>query len=407
MAVMYNCVVSVGVTLILFHLVALIHADCQIDPFDGKAPLVLTAKNASIVYPNSGETTLDFRNEEIVIFACPGSNIFLDGLMHQTTVEGKCLPNSQFEVFGELYSWTDITCSSNPRATVKKTNSHCPRDATIVKIGYDLGNSHLVSIMEICFNTSSQIALCLSLYSRYDLIASIKSNDETIGRATFFEDKDLYNIKGRVNTYYKKSRQRTTINNLLGLPPTSSKYISSGDLFLSRGHLAAKTDFLYGFQQNATFRYINVAPQWQSFNGGNWYRVERSCRNYADRRKTNLQIWTGTYGVATLPHGVTRKPTELYLYVNGRTKALPVPALYWKIVYNPSNNRCVVLIGLNNPFETNVSRHIICRDISNSVNWLNWQENNQKKGYSYACTCNDFKSKVAYAPSLKVSGILY
>ncbi|XP_072383341.1 salivary protein Tsal2A-like [Diabrotica undecimpunctata] len=399
---MYNCVVLVGVTSILLYLSALVYADCQIDPFDGAAPLVLTARNSSILYPESGETTLKFRSGEFVNFACPGDNILLNGLMYQTTVEGRCLPNSQFEVFGKRYFWRDIACNFNPRATVKYTNSYCARDSKMVEIGYDLGNNQFVSIMDICFNTSSQIAL----YSRYDITASIHSNDETFSRPTFYEDRDLYNLKGRIDTYYKKNRQKTTINNLLGLPPASSKYISNGDFFLSRGHLAAKSDFLYGFQQNATFRYINAAPQWQSFNGGNWNRAERSTRNYADRKKANLQVWTGTYGIATLPHESTQKPTELYLYVNQRTRALPVPALYWKIVYNPSNKRCVVLVGLNNPFEENVSKYIICRDISNSLNWLSWQKSDTRKGYSYACTCNDFKNRVDYAPSLKVSGIL-
>ncbi|CAG9832192.1 unnamed protein product [Diabrotica balteata] len=159
---------------------------------------------------------------------------------------------------------------------------------------------------------------------------------------------------------------------LPGFELTRNTWTTLNRIRTSSGRCA---DSLYGWGKARTPEYINAAPQWQSFNGGNWNRVERSSRNYADKRKANLQVWTGTYGIATLPHESTQKPTELYLYVNQRTRALPVPALYWKIVYNPSNKRCVVLIGLNNPFEENVSKYIICRDISNSLNWLSWQKN--------------------------------
>ncbi|PNF16246.1 hypothetical protein B7P43_G14573 [Cryptotermes secundus] len=52
----------------------------------------------------------------------------------------------------------------------------------------------------------------------------------------------------------------------------------------------------------ATFHFVNVSPQWQTFNGANWNALEMSVRTYADRNKLNLDVNTGTYGVATLPN---------------------------------------------------------------------------------------------------------
>lgn len=54
----------------------------------------------------------------------------------------------------------------------------------------------------------------------------------------------------------------------------ADRYITSTQ-FLARGHLAAKTDFIYATGQRASFYFINAAPQWQPFNAGNWNRLEQ------------------------------------------------------------------------------------------------------------------------------------
>ena len=78
-------------------------------------------------------------------------------------------------------------------------------------------------------------------------------------------------------------------------------------MYLARGHLAPNADFLtYAWQveqhlplptpacqhlhtalssafsgQDATFTFIDVAPQWQSFNAGNWLDLENGVRDLA------------------------------------------------------------------------------------------------------------------------------
>ena len=71
------------------------------------------------------------------------------------------------------------------------------------------------------------------------------------------------------------------------------------------------------FLQDSTFTFIDVAPQWQSFNAGNWLDVENGIRYLAEyyygtlKVVTNrnnksyilpssIQVWTGTYGVLQL-----------------------------------------------------------------------------------------------------------
>jgi DNA/RNA endonuclease G (NUC1) len=102
-----------------------------------------------------------------------------------------------------------------------------------------------------------------------------------------------------------------------------NQYINATHV-LTKGHHSARADFVYGSQQRAAFHFVNVSPQWQTFNGGNWEALESSVRAYADKNKLDLVVYTGTYGVATLPN-VNGTETELYLYVDGNNnKAIPV-----------------------------------------------------------------------------------
>jgi hypothetical protein len=177
--------------------------------------------------------------------------------------------------------------------------------------------------------------------------------------------------------------------------------------FLARGHFSAKADFVYGSQQNATFHFVNVAPQWQTFNRGNWKALESSVRAYADKKKLDLLVYTGTHDVATLPN-FKRNETKLYLYVDSNNnKAIPVPKFYWKAVYDPKSQAGVVFVGINNPHVSNLQSHyLICNDVCSKISWVKWDQKNITKGYSYCCDVGDFRSKVQTLPQFPVSGLL-
>lgn len=58
---------------------------------------------------------------------------------------------------------------------------------------------------------------------------------------------------------------------------------TSGTHYFARGHLAPDAAFVYDTLQDATYYFANVAPQWQSFNNGNWRQLEEMGRHYAAR----------------------------------------------------------------------------------------------------------------------------
>ena len=53
----------------------------------------------------------------------------------------------------------------------------------------------------------------------------------------------------------------------------------SGTRYFAKGHLAPDAAFIYDVFQDATYYFVNVAPQFQSFNNGNWRSLEQAVRD--------------------------------------------------------------------------------------------------------------------------------
>lgn len=90
---------------------------------------------------------------------------------------------------------------------------------------------------------------------------------------------------------------------------------------------------------------------------------------------------------------------DIYLYVSGTTRQIPVPKIYYKILLNKADNSGVVLIGVNNPHLTldEIKKdYIVCTDVSSQITYINWQKDNIERGYSYACTVADFVKAVPH-----------
>ena len=58
---------------------------------------------------------------------------------------------------------------------------------------------------------------------------------------------------------------------------------SSGTNYFARGHLSPDAAFIEGAEQDATYFFFNVAPQFQSFNNGNWKQLEEVTREMAEK----------------------------------------------------------------------------------------------------------------------------
>lgn len=86
-----------------------------------------------------------------------------------------------------------------------------------------------------------------------------------------------------------------------------------------------------------------------------------------------------------------------------------MPKLYYKVLIDKIDSAGVALIGVNNPHLTLdeiMADYIICPDVSDSINYINWQKSDISRGFSYACDVNDFMEAVPHFSEMNVRRLL-
>ena len=370
-------------------------------------PLLLIpggSKDVHGFYPTEGRDGLvTLANGQRILFACPGIlNRFRNTNLGLRTVTAKCELGTIFLVNSIRYNISDFACRLHPTHTARFSRNTCYNGTKRhIEIGF-LVRLDFYKLIDICFDD----VLYTTLYANATVVSGIGGFQRGFPRPNFIQSIFFRTIP--VNNLYTRNRQRETISGLLGSPQLGDKFLNAtSDYFLSRGHLAAKADFVYGSQQRATFYLVNVSPQWQTFQGGNWEALESSVRDFVFRKNRDFVVYTGTYGVATLPN-VTGNETELYLHIDrNNNKSIPIPKFFWKAVYDPESQAGVVFVGINNPHISDPQGdYLICTDVCANISWVNWDQKNITAGYSYCCEVDDFRSTVDILPDFPVSGLL-
>uniref|UniRef100_T1GSB5 DNA/RNA non-specific endonuclease/pyrophosphatase/phosphodiesterase domain-containing protein n=1 Tax=Megaselia scalaris TaxID=36166 RepID=T1GSB5_MEGSC len=211
--------------------------------------------------------------------------------------------------------------------------------------------------------------------------------------AGFFED--------NVDRLYSFNSQKSVISKSLGVAET--KYFDKeSNLFLSRGHLAGKAI--------GDISICERAPQWQTFNGGNWNSLENNIRALSLRHTVPLEFYSGTIGISSLPNS-KNVSQEIYLHDTKTEKKIPVPKLYFRVILEQEQSskrrKGVVVIGVNNPYanpsEIRNSYKICEPNVIDKLSWLDSLKGdlkNNQKGYLYACEVKDFVKNVKFLPPI-------
>uniref|UniRef100_A0A1A9UG98 DNA/RNA non-specific endonuclease domain-containing protein n=1 Tax=Glossina austeni TaxID=7395 RepID=A0A1A9UG98_GLOAU len=311
-----------------------------------------------------------------------------------------CIGGTIFMVESKLYNFSDFTCNSWPSFTAQRTAERC-NEGVLIRVGFEISSKHFVEQMRVCFDEKREV----TRYVHHSLGPASNYFQTGIDRIPF-QPGDFFDGKN-VDNLYTQVKQQETISNALGGDVGSNFFNISKNIYLARGHMAAKADFVFGTQQRATFLFINAAPQWQVFNAGNWARVEDGLRMWASKHRINVDCYTGVYGVTSLPDQ-NGYETSLYLaYDSNNNGLIPVPKIYFRVVIEPSTKRGIVFIGVNNPhvtIEQITKDYIFCDDVSDKVTYVNWKKDDITLGYSYACTVSEFLKNVPILPSLDASG---
>lgn len=307
-------------------------------------------------------------------------------------IRPRCLQGTTFTLNGEKYEFRQFLCTQPVKYTVERTEQTCANNtAQLYRVGYNLTKSHFLETMLLCHDDDE----LRTHYVRYTLRPANQYYQPDVKRLSF--SKAMHFTQYDMHYYYSKKNQQQQAAQLLGSEAQAQICFDKKSLFLSRGHLAAKADMIYATQQRTTYTFFNVAPQWQSFNGGQWATLEERVRAFIKQLKQKVICYTGTVGVMHLrtASGNTRQPYYLS-YDKNNNGLLPVPALYFRIIVTAAGCAGIVLLGTNDPFVTMreiYEEYVICTDVREHVPWLRWMQNRKassKSGYLYACRVDEF-----------------
>lgn len=363
-------------------------------------PLLVSPTTQQIMQP-SKDAFITIDSGDSIYMYCTGS--FLAPLRGKK-IAATCVEDNIFSIEGFDVSlpMNEIRCTAMVAHLLRKTSRTCYNGAVIIEIGFEVVDNFF-PLMEICHNMDQQV----THYNHYTMGPYNAAYQRSIPRPQFMPG-GFFNGDD-VNARYSQAQQKRTVDSILGLD-SSSYFDVPKNVYMARGHMAAKVDFVYAPAQWATFYYVNTAPQWQTFNGGNWERVEDGVRNFVGDRGLDLDVYTGTWGVMTLPD-VEGVQQELYLAFDENGNGLiPVPKIYYRVIIDKASKLGLVVVGVNNIHATQEQleeEYILCEDVSDMIQWIGWEKRNTTRGYMYACEVTEFAERMGELPPLEVSGLLY
>lgn len=368
-------------------------------------PLPIIIRNGRLLEPSDNDGNIDLNVGDELTLSCEGSGTIEHSSATQslTTSNIFCEGGDNFKNHDWLLSparFTLFKCQYPPNYISNRTNQTCFDGNVIVQVGYKVQNQFYPTY-ETCFNYDTRNPI----YSQYTQ-KPYNAYYQTRVERPFFIDDGNYGFP--VDSYFSPRGQQFAVAQLVG---TKLKDYMTTSQELSRGHLAAKTDFVFAFGERATFHYVNCAPQWKNFNGGNWNTLEVDLRNHIHAAGYNTIIYTGTYGVTQLLNQVGYW-TDLHLYTDeNNNPVIPIPQYFYKVVYEPSSKNGIAFVGINNPHYTaeKVKELIFCDDVCKEkpeFRWLTWHPNNPNEGYTFCCSIPDFRRAISHLPDFEVEGIL-
>lgn len=357
-------------------------------------PLLIHPKTSDFVVPSTSAGNIVMDRDEVIELHCTqGFRAPLKG----TSIFASCVGNTEFTVNNESHEFSEFICNDVADHTAVLTNRTCT-NGNIAEIGFKI-DLRWFNLIEVCHDHIKAV----THWAHYQQSPPNQGFQRGYSRVSFVTGGFFKGMP--INALYTRNRQRRTLSTLLNSKDLANEYVDNdGDLFLSRGHLAARSDFIYGAHQLASFYYLNAAPQWQTFNAGNWNSVEVGVRKYVNHRKIVVDIYTGTHGVLRMKD-VNGNPRDIYLDDNRKqgVQRIPVPKIYYKVVIAKDIREGIVFIGVNNPhadIKEILKEYIFCNDISDQVNYIPWEKHDVLLGYSYACSVQEFEKFIKHLPPM-------
>ncbi|KAH8294957.1 hypothetical protein KR018_004728, partial [Drosophila ironensis] len=305
-----------------------------------------------------------------------------------------CQPNDVVKTTCQANSTFSIPLPqrcNNPIGTTTEIVADPSCSATMYSVGYTINNRRL-ELYRACFDRGSVKALFTSHQTYHktireytDLVSSSQKIQLVVFTATerscpaITTDGVVSDADG-IN--YNPANVYNTFRRILG---RNQRYIRNDrDTIIVRGQLTPWTDFLFGDQICATFKYVNVVPLFKSIADANWQNIERWVRSSIGAG-SHLRIKTGASGILSLASSDRRRrQRRIFLSSNDKN---PVPEWIYKVVRTAANQPQTVFLTYNNIFATRrpaVPR--FCRSVPCPLTLAN----TAAAGYTFCCNAAAF-----------------
>ncbi|XP_072941588.1 salivary protein Tsal2A-like [Epargyreus clarus] len=364
--------------------------------------------NNGYLTPTGNTGLIHLSTGEQIIVACTGSGRSIQHPNVGTSIAtgtATCVNNAVVSGAGWLNgngALGELTCSSHSYHEALATTDRCFNNNLVIRVGFTV-NQVFYPLYWSCFDQQRLEVL----YVWYEQNPQNSVHQTGVDRPSWLAGSFFPGVS--INNLYTQVTQKATIAGLVG-QNKAEEYITNTQ-FLARGHLAAKTDFIYATGQRSTFYFINAVPQWQPFNAGNWNWLEQNLRARIGAAGYNTIIFTGSFGVTQLrnANGVF---VDIYLHRDSSNNPqLPVPQYLYKVVYDSSRRLGTAFISINNPYYSLAEVRALqfctdrCRN-NTAFNWIGWQPDRIDLGYSFCCTVDEFRRVVPHLPVFTVNDLL-
>ncbi|XP_055534504.1 uncharacterized protein LOC129723986 [Wyeomyia smithii] len=368
-------------------------------------PLILIPGTKNFRYPVSDNRLLRLDVGETIELACDSSGFTL--FPSARTIVVTCVFDTTFNFNSTMYTFEDFSCTRLWYSVARRTGQTCETTASLIEIGFDM-EDRFPKFLDVCHNEET----FENHWVRHEFHRPNVGYQSSNPRPSWYQGDFYPGIY--VDNLYTMNRQRETVAKILQSQELADSIVGDYDSmrYMARGHIAARVDVIYGTQQNATFWFLNAAPQWQAFNEGNWLKIEDSTRRFVAARNLVVTVYGGTYGAHTQTDANgDQQPIFLDFDPDG-TQRLPAPKIFYKILYDEDSKAGIALIGVNDIHLTSMEQiisggYMLCdNDIGDKINWIDWDRRNFSRGYSYACEVNPFLRRIGHLAELDVPNLL-
>ncbi|KAF2353746.1 DNA/RNA non-specific endonuclease [Trinorchestia longiramus] len=381
--------------------IASITANCRWDKgvdFSSIPPILFSVARQQSVLPvvDGGAKVIKLMAGEQVTVTCVDSLITVIGVSDATAT---CSPGNTLDIGGTKYNMIQLKCSARPKESIQRTTFPCATTGNFANIGFEIKSYGFYSLVSVCFDHHKET----NLFSKHTVRgASMAAKEKVQGRPSFKRDTGFFSVSP--DACYKQPAQKHLFEKVFDIP--NGINIKQCRYF-AKGHMAPDADFVMEIERRATYYYINAVPQWQFFNSKNWKCLEGRVRNLADGRKSDIDVFTGTWQMLQM-EDINSNMVDIYLGRTENKPVIPAPTIIWKVVYDASRNEAVAFVGVNSLDPLTVTgAPCASTSVCPAIKWFSdVPYTDPSGGVMHCCTVDDLKKDVSHAPSFGPVGLL-